>query len=114
MEEITLKFLIKLKKGMALISLTVHTTTLKKPELDKFIKADDPNTIDGEIKIQTTTKKVTFDIRGVGDITAVNTKGTFNFTLNDNKIFKDDQDLLVNQDGRIEYFKSNVVIPIQI
>jgi hypothetical protein len=110
MLEIILKFEFKLLQGMVLTSLNVHSSNLGKTQLDKFRDPSDPNTYKGEIVIRTTTDKVTFSISGVGSHSGL--KGTFNFTIEDKKVFKEDQELSVNYFGRIAFFKTNVKLPI--
>lgn len=110
MKKITLKFEFKLLSGMSLTSLWLHTTGLGKKELDNFRKPDEPKIYKGEIEISTTTDKVTFTINGVGNQYGL--QGTFNFTLNDKKVFSEDQKLSVNQKGRISFNKHNIKLPL--
>ena len=109
MKKVTLNFEIKLRNSMALTSIWVHTSKLNKAQIDSFRKSDDPNTIKGEIEIKTTTNMVTFTLVGVGNEPGL--KGTFNFTLEDKKIFSEDQEIKVNYEGRISFNKSNVKLP---
>ena len=95
---------------MSLTSLWVHTTGLGKKELDNFRKPDDSKVYTGEIEINTTTDKVTFTINGVGNQPGI--QGTFNFTLNDKKVFGEDQKLSVNRKGRISFNKHNIKLPL--
>jgi len=110
MLELTLKFEFKLLQSMVLTSMNVHTTAFGKPQLDAFRDSSEPNTYKGEIVIQTTTDKITFNISGVG--TQAGLKGTFNYTIDDRKVFKEDQELTVNYNGRIAFFKTNIKLPI--
>lgn len=110
MKKLTLKFEFNLLSGMSLTSLWVHTTGLGKKELDNFRKLDEPKKYKGEIEISTTTDKVTFTISGAGNQPGL--QGTFNFTLNDKKVFSEDQRLSVNSKGRISFNKHNIKLPL--
>lgn len=111
MKELTLKFEIKLGPGMVLTSMWVHMSHLNRKQLNDFKTSSDPDVVKGEIKITIFSNSISFDISGVG--THANIKGSFNFTLNDKKVFKDDQELIVESPySRISYTKENVTLPI--
>jgi hypothetical protein len=108
MREILLHFTFKLHSSMVLTRLQVHTTVLKREQLDAFRLATDKNTIEGHMTVNAEVDTVIFYVQGTGDVLS---HGSFNFKVGTKKVFEEDQTLHTNEIGRIEYLTSDIILP---
>lgn len=105
----TITITINLVTGMSITTLIINTKKLVQADLDAMRDPTNPNLIKGNVDdIAIPTPQIDVTIRGVGQ---ANTAGSFNMTYNGNKVFKNDQDLLVQNTGRFNFPQTNIPLP---
>jgi len=100
MKTIKIKFRFNLLSGMVLQTLVLHTKILFREELDRLRKKEDHNIIEGEIEFETSASECVFSFTGSGDITTINTEGTYNFIYKNKNVYTEDKSFKVNDFGR--------------
>jgi hypothetical protein len=109
MKKVNLRYSIHLVDGIAATSLRIHTTAVDAQTLESSRLATDRNALEGELSVEFARNNLSIYLTVVGDPFK---SGSFNMSIGDSPIFKEDIAFTTKHNGRIAVTMHNITLPL--